>query len=320
MVRTWLDQDELQSGAKAPLHVRNLHLHVSGELGDEERFGVVQRPDRASTFKTKFISADRAIDPALAASVAATAATSGVVVDPGPFAKEHTRILKTGSLFPPKLLDVREGDVVDDQGNVVNLSTTNAPLRYKGEWFMDGAQAGVFFVGIDKSGNFAVNLPQEAEAGGEMIIPSGDLLITIGKAHSVSVQKDYGLQTVDGSMTIDAKQEHNLTTREGNVTIKAAKAEIHMTAKSTTQIIKDKQIQLGGTADKAVLDSKLQTELTRIKGELDLFKLTYDLHQHQTTATVGPSAVPGVIAPPMVSFPSPSNPGATNSALVTIDS
>ena len=44
VVRTWLDQDKLESGQKAPLHVRQLWEHRSNLMGDEERFGVVRRP------------------------------------------------------------------------------------------------------------------------------------------------------------------------------------------------------------------------------------------------------------------------------------
>ncbi len=43
-VRSWLDQDSIESGSRAATHVRQLHLHKIGELGDEERLGVVQRP------------------------------------------------------------------------------------------------------------------------------------------------------------------------------------------------------------------------------------------------------------------------------------
>jgi hypothetical protein len=218
LIRAWLDQDELQSGAKAPIHVRNLHLHKGGEIGDEERFGVVQRPD-GSTFLTKYISADRSPDPTLVAGIAETAATSGIIVDPGPFAKEHLRVLKTGALFPEKLLDVREGDVMDDEGAPINLSLTGKPLRYKGEWFTDDEREGVFFVGIDNKGNFAIAAPDEAETGGDLKIPMGDLVIYVGVSEVLTVQKDYARTTVDGQMTIDCKTDYTQDIREGDRTV-----------------------------------------------------------------------------------------------------
>lgn len=55
LVRSWLNQDTLEAGVKAPLHTRLLWEHESSPvvvpnpifdniLGDEERFGVVRRP------------------------------------------------------------------------------------------------------------------------------------------------------------------------------------------------------------------------------------------------------------------------------------
>jgi hypothetical protein len=46
LIRSWLDQDRMESGQKAPLHVRQLWEHRSNLMGDEERFGVVRRPSR----------------------------------------------------------------------------------------------------------------------------------------------------------------------------------------------------------------------------------------------------------------------------------
>lgn len=217
LVRSWLNQDELQAGAKSPVHVRNLHLHKNDAIGDEERWGVVQRPD-GSTFKTIFVSADRQPDPDLTASVVQRAATDSIIVEQGPFAKEHLRILKTGALFPEKLLDIREGDVIDDEGNQVNLSLTGEPLRYKAEWFTDDERGGAFFVGIDNLGNFAVAAPDEAETGGDIKIPMGDLVIYIGVNETVTVQTDYSRTTVDGQMTIDCKTDYTKDIREGNKT------------------------------------------------------------------------------------------------------
>jgi len=44
IIRSWLDQDRVECGQKAPLHVRQIWEHASNEIGDEERFGVVKRP------------------------------------------------------------------------------------------------------------------------------------------------------------------------------------------------------------------------------------------------------------------------------------
>ncbi len=89
-----------------------------------------------------------------------------------------------------------------------------------------------------------------------------------------------------------------------------------------TQIhVADGKIELGaeGSSDKASLDSKLQTELTRLKAELNALKAIFDAHIHITTATVGAGPTPGVISPTLTPFPAAGSPSATASALVTID-
>lgn len=79
--------------------------------------------------------------------------------------------------------------------------------------------------------------------------------------------------------------------------------------------IADDKIELGGkdSADKASLDSKIQTELTRIKSELAALKVTFDLHVHPGVTSGGAST-----APTVTPFPSPGTPAATASTLVTI--
>jgi len=234
LIRAWLNQDDLESGAKAPVHARILHLHKSEELGDEERFGVVQRPD--GPINKVFIKADRAPDPGLVADFAIEAATAGVIAEPGPWAKEYTRIIKTGALFPPILVDHREGDVMDDEGNAINLSSSGSPLRYKAEYFCDSILGGEFFVGIDKDGNFSIALPDEASTGGDITIPAGDLILTIGKSYTVSVQTDYSLSTLDGGMTLDSKTDYQLTVQDGSAIFKPSK-----------------QFDIGGADEPAVL-------------------------------------------------------------------
>lgn len=48
-VRSWWDQDRLEQGARAGVHVRQLQDNRPTSLSDEERFGVVQRADTASS-------------------------------------------------------------------------------------------------------------------------------------------------------------------------------------------------------------------------------------------------------------------------------
>ncbi len=85
----------------------------------------------------------------------------------------------------------------------------------------------------------------------------------------------------------------------------------------STQIhVADGKIELGekASADKAALDSKIQTELTRLKTELTTLKTIFDAHVHPGVTSGGASSGPTVT--PWV--PGPAAPGGTASALITI--
>jgi hypothetical protein len=275
IVRSWLDQDRLESGARAPVHVRQGHLQRGGTIGDEERFGVVARPSAGTTVSKvsqQYIKADRIIDPILGASVAASAVAAGVVVEPGPWAKEHLRILYSGAVVPEKLIDIREGDVIDDSGSVVNLSSSGQPLRFKGEWFTEGLLGGAFFVGIDKDGNFSVAAPDDASVGGDVTIPSGDLILTLGKSHTCQVQTDYTLTTVEGAMTVDSATSFQLATNDGAITL-----------------LPSATLDVGGADEPAVLGNQL----------VDLLGQFFDLFtQHFHTGNMG---APTPLDPGMIS-------------------
>jgi hypothetical protein len=187
-------------------------------MGDEERFGVVARPDGASS--KSYIRADRIIDPVLGASFVASAALNGIAAVPGPWAKEYTRIISTGAVTPSKLVDIREGDVYDDYGNAITLSTSGKPLRLKAEYFTEGLLGGAFFVGVDQDGNFSVAAPDEASVGGVVTIPGGDLLLSLGANYTTQVQRDCILATAEGSVTIDAQAGYTLTTNGGPITMR----------------------------------------------------------------------------------------------------
>lgn len=110
--------------------------------------------------------------------------------------------------------------------------------------------------------------------------------------------------------------------------------EIELTDATKHFIVTPDLIELGaeGAADKAVLDSLLQDELSRIKDDIQTLADEFGDHVHPlpdfvapliplTTAPTIPGATP---APPSMKPTVPptgaSDPGATNSELVTIDS
>jgi hypothetical protein len=212
------------------------------------------------------------IDPVFGAEFIASAATASIAAEPGPWAKEHTRVLLTGAAAPEKLIDVREGDVIDDDGEVLTLTSSGKPLRFKGEWFADSLLGGVFFVGIDSDGNFTVTAPDEATVGGNVTVPAGDLLLTLGAAHTVQIQTDYSCSTAEGAMTMTAQTGYSLTVNDGSIAF-----------------LPSNTLDVGGADEPAVLGNQLLDFLGQF---LDLFA------QHLHTGNMGaPTPMdPGAVA------------------------
>jgi hypothetical protein len=164
VIKRWLNQDELESGAKSPLHRRVLHFNKSNAIGDEERLGVVKRPDN-SNYKSKFIKSGTG------------------------FAKEWLLSLATGVGSPSKLVDIRAGNVADDKGEFINSGDTGNSLRYLARYYTDNGQNAYF--SVDNRGNFVGALPYTASFGGMVKIPSGDLQVQVGNSLNFTVAQQF---------------------------------------------------------------------------------------------------------------------------------
>ena len=171
IIKRWMNQDELESGAKAPLHRRVLHHNRSNAIGDEERFGTVKRPASGSNTETQFFR-----------------------VGTG-FAKEHLRILSTGIASPAKLIDVREGNVMDDSGKIIRSGDTGKPLRHLGRYFTSAGQT--CNTSIDEDGNVVVSAPFTAQVGGIAKFPAGDLQIQVGKSVAMTANQRIAMSAQD---------------------------------------------------------------------------------------------------------------------------
>jgi hypothetical protein len=149
VIRSWLDQDRAEAGAKAPTHVRTLWENASQSIGDEERFGAVKRPislnpanaivlgletlnfSLTSYNKQKYPFPDFSLPGGVPAAFGVTAqalatASEVVALTTGtfkirPFAKEYLRVINNplSTILPqmPKLIDIREGQVFEDSDN-----------------------------------------------------------------------------------------------------------------------------------------------------------------------------------------------------------
>ena len=89
-----------------------------------------------------------------------------------------------------------------------------------------------------------------------------------------------------------------------------------------TQVhLKDGEIDLGSenAADFVALAQKTLDEITAVRDTLNTHITDYNLHIHQTTATVGPSAVPGVITPTTSQSSPPAPVGSVAAEVVKAD-
>lgn len=225
-VRGWYDQDAMEAGSRSVTHVRELHLNKVGEVGDEERFGGVTRPDSESKVFRKIVVAPPGIpsvpnpevnlssasdDPAAAGEAAASAAEAATAVEP---AKEWMYVLKTSS---GTVIDHREGHVTDDAGEFVS-GKQSKNLRYRkkvyGSLSVDtsGAGAATAAAGagtdtyeeqVDEDGNMYIGLPQTATDGIKFEIPMGKFVVKSGVASS-SMEYDGTAGTIIMKATTDA--------------------------------------------------------------------------------------------------------------------
>lgn len=203
-VRGWFDQDAMEAGVRSVTHVRELHLQKVAEVGDEERFGGVTRPDPQSKVFRKIVEAPPGLavpnpevnvsaasdDPVAAAEAAAASAIPAI--EP---AKEWMFVLKTAS---GPVIDHREGHVTDDAGEAID-GKLGGKLRYRKKIYGSlssagsGAAAGVASAGagtetweeqVDDNGNWYVGLPQTATEGIKFEVPMGKFNVKSGTASS----------------------------------------------------------------------------------------------------------------------------------------
>jgi len=220
VIRSWLDQDRVECGQKAPIHTRQLHTHRTNEMGDEERFGVVKRPKELNLANAVYLGSDYSSNfsefpypdfslpggvPAAfsllaetiaLASEAAAALTGTFKIRP--FAKEYLRVLKNplSPLPPTTLVDIREGHVFDDEGKQVT-GDSGAYLRAKHEYFTtltDSTKCE-----IDDLGNISWVLSLGATEGWNTNIPFGAWKLDTGLGINMSTLTNIEMSSTLGT-------------------------------------------------------------------------------------------------------------------------
>jgi len=157
---------------KSTLFLSQLHLHVSARLEDECRLGVVRRYKTALT--TKLIEAPKG--------------------ETG-FSKESTLVLLSSD---GKLLDYREGHVVNDDGTHAMSSQTGNFLRVRKKVFTKNEN--YLLEEIDNKANVLIKFPTDATKGLNLDISNGSLQVSIGKDASI-ISTDQMLIKADGKST-----------------------------------------------------------------------------------------------------------------------
>ncbi len=183
--------DDVQTLDAAPMHQRTGLLHTYGEIGDEERFGVVRRPDAESpAFKEKYI---RLLNPlgyivtpptGLATNPVALAK---FLVDNPPIpmsaAKEWlVNLACDGGLQPGTLFDMRIGHVFEDdatgESDQVKSAITGNKLRARTQYYT-APLGSILEVDVDELGNVTVDFPLDAIFGMKVNIPTGNFTMDV---------------------------------------------------------------------------------------------------------------------------------------------
>jgi len=186
VVTAHLSQDRLEALQNAPTHVRQLNKQSPNALGDEERYGLVKRPNPENASREKWFK----------------------TADEERFAREYYRSLKPGVGSPPTLVEHIEGDVLDEVGEVATLAMTGNPLRAQSKYYTPNEATLTF--SIDEEGNFEVSLPDDATEGGRVTIPEGGLRITVDKSIEMNASENIS-GNAERKVSLDGQRGVELT-------------------------------------------------------------------------------------------------------------
>jgi hypothetical protein len=184
------------------LRVHGPQHRTLAALNDETRFGAVRRAKAPGT----------ATNPALIRGNAASLTATGSVA----FAKEHSVVLNWKTLTNGgRLIDHRQGIVVEDNGDLAKSSVTQQELRARFRWFSTGVPVSIeeTKAEIDNSGNWYIRTSKEALVGGRIEIESGSLAVVAGQKMSLDATSDVQLTSSTGRLTASANTGFTITTK-----------------------------------------------------------------------------------------------------------
>ncbi len=167
---------------------------ASRVLNDEIRFGTVRRVTPLS-------------NPALPSLVKGPLPATN---DPTrfPFAKEFSMVLDWYGL-PGRLLDHRQGIVVEDDGTLARGQKTQRNLRARWRWasLVDTTRAE-----IDEGGNWYLGTSLEGTDGGAVEIPTGSFLLDVGQRINLRAKSDVEIASLLGRLNATANAGFRVAT------------------------------------------------------------------------------------------------------------
>jgi hypothetical protein len=199
-VKAQLNREEQTSRQGAPTHKRELLNWTVGEMGDEERLGIVKRWTTA-------------IDETFPQDANNN------------FQNEHYLKLKNPAGSAPEiLLWHMEGQLYDDDTTPLTHFTSGLPLRSRKFWYTTTDD----FVRqeIDQNGNVLMSLPSVATIGHELLIPGGNYRANIGVDREMTIGRDENVSvggninyTVVGAVGYTVTGNLNLTAGDNAFTM-----------------------------------------------------------------------------------------------------
>lgn len=171
------------------------HHVVQDALNDEIRFGTVRRRTAAT---------------------GSSATMPTLVKVPGltnVFAKEYSLVLNSATVVgttvsTTKMVDIRLGNVVEDDGSLARSIQTQQPLRHRSRYHTLTDQTDLE---IDEQGNWGIQTSRLSTTGGQVHIPSGSLVIDVGQ--NMTLRGNAGVEvTTLGEATLSATRGYSFTT------------------------------------------------------------------------------------------------------------
>lgn len=192
---THFSQQSTEARLETPLLRVEGPAHFTGyTLRDEIRFGVVRR------------AVPGASNPTLPSFIKGSGVNTRNPTAPL-FAKEYSVLLDWFGT-PGKLLDHRQGIVTEDNGTPARSAQTGRPLRGRFRWH---TATGFTEAEVDESGSFFLRTATEATDGGAVAIPTGPLLLNIGRSLTVQTTEDTRFSAT-GRYSLDATAGFRLAT------------------------------------------------------------------------------------------------------------